>query len=485
MEALVHQIFVIRIEEVVRAGLLSALFHEAEPAAHHVIVLFEDRFIPVRLVQRPGNKDAGVAPAGRALEHVGDHAPGIVDGRDVAHQSVLPLLETALAQPLAQDGRAVGQKHRRRGENARVARPARALARGAVGRDVAEIRAHAPQAVEEKAVHIGAAAFEKAGPRHLGIDGDGRELRLGKVGVRLDLRIAEAEDRKVRLVDVFSVPADVDELLRNAVFVAVAGIKILLGKVAVFVQRLAVPERELLPRLRADADLRIAGEILAEVDHPLAVRRGEETAGKALLLEDRHALGRGKVFIAEVAHGDAVPVADLLASGVIGLALLQIVFAHRPALAGLPALVAYKDRSAADLKLAEQGEIRAVIVAQPVDADAAAIPAVAERDDDLVPAHAQEVRDVIGLHRESLFIGARPGREDEVPYPTAVDHGLIQAVAGDVKDRVLRLLRRKAAAQDRGGLPLVLIVGQLGVDPLRLPGGGQFVSHHSCLKPFR
>ena len=235
----------------------------------------------------------------------------------------------------------------------------------------------------------------------------------------------------MRLINVFSVLADVYALLRDAVFVPVAGVKIFLGKVAVLVQRLAVPERELLTGLRPDADLRIAREILAEVDHPLAVRRGEKAAGKALLLQDRHALGRGKVFIAEVPHGHAVPAVDLLAPGVIGLALLQVIFAHRPALAGLPVLVAAQDRSAADLKLAEQGEIRAVIVAQPVDTDAAAVPAVAERDGDLVLPRAQERGDVIGLHRKTSGILAGARREDEVPDPAAVDRRLIQAVAGD------------------------------------------------------
>ena len=190
--------------------------------------------------------------------------------------------------------------------------------------------------------------------------------------------------------------------MRDTVFVALARVKVFLCKVPVLIERLAVPECQVLPGLRRHTQFGIAGEILPEVDHGLAVRRLEELSLKALLLDDRHALGGGELFVTKVPHGYTVPVADFLHAGVIALALLQVVLPCRPLLAGFPVFVAAEDRLSADLKLAQEGDVLAIEVVQPVDADAAAIPAVAERDSDLVFAGLQQRGDVIGLHRQAL-----------------------------------------------------------------------------------
>ena len=379
MEALVHQILVIRVQKIVRPGLLGTFFAVAHPAAHHVVILFQNRFVAVGFIQRPWDKNTGVAPAGRALQQVGDHAALVVHGGNVLHKPILPLGKTALAQPFAQDRQAVREIHRCRGEDARVARPARTLTGGAVGGNVAEVGAHAPETVQKKTVHIGVSAGKEPGLRHLGIDGDGGKFRVPEIHFRLDFRVAEAENGEGWLVEVLSVLADAGDFLWDAAFVAVARIKVLLGKIPVFVQGLAMPECNRLPGLRVNAQLGIAREILTKVDQRVAVWRGEELSHKTLLLQNGYALGRREVSVVKFAHGHTVPAADLFHPGVICFALLEIVFPRGSLLAGLPALIRAEDDLTVHLQLAEQGQIGAVVIAQTVDAHAAAIPAVAQR----------------------------------------------------------------------------------------------------------
>ena len=111
---------------------------------------------------------------------------------------------------------------------------------------------------------------------------------------------------------------------------------------------------------------------------------GDEPAFESLLFQDRHALGRCEIFPAEVPHGHTVPAGHLLQARVIALALLEIIFPHGSLLAGLPALVAAQDDPAVRLQLTQKRQVAAVVIAQAVDAHAAAVPAVAEGDLQLV-----------------------------------------------------------------------------------------------------
>ena len=177
VEALVCQIFLPGVAFVLRpCVLLCPVFAEGQPAGHHIIVFFQDTRFPVSLIQRPGHQDTGVAPPGAALQHHGNLIPLIVDGRDILHQATLLLCQPAFAQPFAQYGITVHEINGGWREHARVARPAGPLSRRAVGGNIAEIGAHAPQAVLEQTVHIRVSAGEETRLRHPGIHCDGGEL---------------------------------------------------------------------------------------------------------------------------------------------------------------------------------------------------------------------------------------------------------------------------------------------------------------------
>ena len=177
VEALVRQVFFPGIVFILRPCVLPCpVFAEGQPAGHHIVVFFQDGLFPVSLIQRPGNQDTGITPPGAALKHHGNLVPLIVDGRDILHQATLLLCQPAFTQPFAQYGITVHEIDGGGGEYTRVARPAGPLSRRAVGGNIAEIGAHAPQAVLEQTVHIRVSAGEETRLRHPGIHCDGGEL---------------------------------------------------------------------------------------------------------------------------------------------------------------------------------------------------------------------------------------------------------------------------------------------------------------------
>ena len=72
------------------------------------------------------------------------------------------------------------------------------------------------------------------------------------------------------------------------------------------------------------------------------------------------------------------------------LPLLQVIFPDRPVLAGFPFFVTAQERFSVSLQLAKQSNIIAVVIAQAVNANAAAIPAVTEGDSDFILPHMQK-----------------------------------------------------------------------------------------------
>ena len=205
-----------------------------------------------------------------------------------------------------------------------------------------------------------------------------------------------------------------------------------------------MPEGDGLPGFGVHTQLGVARQILAEVDHRLAVGGTDQLSLKALLLENGHALGGREIGIAEILYRHAVPAGDRLQPGVVGLTLLEVVFPRGPLLAGLPALVAAEDGFAVDLQLAEQGQIGAIIIPQAVDAHAAAVPAVAQGDGQLVFTGAQQSAHVIALHREALGIVPGAGGQHEIAHALPVQCRLIEAVAGDEQNGAVSFVRCKS-----------------------------------------
>ena len=175
---------------------------------------------------------------------------------------------------------------------------------------------------------------------------------VGQIGVGFDLGVAEAHDRKVGLEVVFPLFADkLQHLGGAALLVAGAVLEIFLGKVAVFVQRFAAGQLDLLPGTGGQRHFHIAGKVLPKVQHGLTVGRLQQLAGEGFVFQDRHGIhtGDGQV-VAVGAH--TVPASQLaLEPCIVDLALLHIVLADRPALRCLHRSIGNADRFAVHLQL--------------------------------------------------------------------------------------------------------------------------------------
>ena len=101
--------------------------------------------VAVLLVELPRHQHDRVAPAGRAVQLLEEAGPlGDRHRRHVVEVAVVPLGGGEVAQPLPGEAVDVVEVRRRRDEQLPVAGPAGALARRAVGRDVAGVAAEAP-----------------------------------------------------------------------------------------------------------------------------------------------------------------------------------------------------------------------------------------------------------------------------------------------------------------------------------------------------
>ena len=146
----------------------------------------------------------------------------------------------------------------------------------------------------------------------------------------------------------------------------------------------------MLPGLRCQTDLRVAGKILTEIKNRITARCANQFSGKAFLLQSRYAFRGGKVGKAKITHRYTVPERHIFHSGIIVLALLQVIFPDRSVLAGFPFFVTAQEGFSVCFQLAEQGNIIAVVIAQAVNAYAAAIPAVPESDRDFILPYVQK-----------------------------------------------------------------------------------------------
>ena len=207
----------------------------------------------------------------------------------------------------------------------------------------------------------------------------GSKHGIGQIGVGFDLGIAEAHDRKVGLEVVLTLFTDkLQHLGGAALLVAVAVLKVFLGKVAVFVQRFAAGQLDLLPGAGGQRHLHITGDILPKVQHRLAVGRLQQLAGECFVFQNRHGIHAGDGQIITVsAH--TVPAGQFaLKPCIVDLALLHIVLADRPALRCLHRAVRNTDGFAVHLQLKQhaQGITEQITVA--VHTACAAVPAIAE-----------------------------------------------------------------------------------------------------------
>ena len=257
---------------------------------------------------------------------------------------------------------------------------------------------------------------------------------IGQIGVSFDLGIAEAHDRKVGLEVVFPLFADkLQHLGGAALLVAVAILEVFLSKVAVFVQRFAAGQLDLLSGAGGQRHLHITGDILPKVQHGLAVGRLQQLAGECFVFQNRHGVHTGDGQIITVgAH--TVPAGQLaLKPCVIDLALLHIVLADCPALRCLHRAVRNTDGFAVHLQLKQHTQRITEQVSVTVHAARAAVPAVTESNQKLILALVQQRGHIVGLRAKMLVPGKAAGSQNHITNAHAVQPCHIQSLGRDVQ----------------------------------------------------
>ena len=277
----------------------------------------------------------------------------------------------------------------------------------------------------------------------------GSKHSIGQVGVGFDLGVAEAHDGEVGLEVVFPLFADkLQHLGGAALLVAVAILEVFLGKVAVFVQRFAAGQLDLLPCAGGQRHLHITGDILPKVQHGLAVGRLQQLAGEGFVFQNRHGIHTGnRQVIAVGAH--TVPAGQFTFDPcIVDLALLHIVLANRPALRCLHRAIGNADRFAVHLQLKQHAQRITEQVAVTVHAARAAVPAITESNQKLILALVQQRGHIVGLRTKMFVPGKAAGSQHHITNAHAVQPCRVQSLGRDIQP-CLALGRRKVFAQVR------------------------------------
>ena len=236
--------------------------HIIDPAAHRGVLLNQHLAVAVGLVDLPRADDRRVRPAARAAVHplLGrDHMLDFTVGR---------LADGQIAQPFFEKSADVVNIGRGACEHLRVTRPAQPLvALRTVGRHVHKVAALTPDDVFKQAVDVRVGALEPARAFHIGKNDDCcKVFRLYFLRPVVQTQILESVKCKFRLVCAARPVAVIgDRRLGRA--------QILHIDVAVLVEHLEAADRSLVSRFAANGKLHIADQVLAEVDHRVALRR--------------------------------------------------------------------------------------------------------------------------------------------------------------------------------------------------------------------
>ena len=448
-------------------GLLGTTQQKRIPLLHHLVVICKDFAVASALIKGVGHQNGSIAPARRHTEH-GGHVAGAAGGRrNVCHASIRVLVQAAFCQPFFHHRVAIHQSQTGLDEHAHIAGPTGALAGGAVGGDIAEVALLAPHTVFHQLIHIGIAARKAAGDRHLRIDGVGSKLCAGQVDVRFHLCVPEAHDGKAGLVVVLALFAnEFQQLRRAALLVAVPVLKVLLRKVAVLVQCFAAQQLDFLPGVGGQLHLHIASHVLAKVQHGLAVGGAQQPARKGFLLPDGHGVHTGDGQGVRLGLY-AMPAGKLLFQpGIVHFALLQIILANRAALGGLHVVIRNADRLAVHFQLEQDSQFAAEQVTVTIHAGGAAVPAVAQCNEQLVFPLTDKCCHIVGLCPKVLVCGKAAGGKHLVADTLAVQPCRIQPLGGNVQPLAFSRRSSERFAQ--------ITCRAVGLIRLRLPFAGGF-----------
>ena len=448
-------------------SLLGTTQQERIPLLHHLVVVCQNLAVAGTLIKSVGHQNGSIAPARRHTQH-GGHITGAAGGRsNVCHASIRVLVQAAFGQPFFHHRVAIHQGQTGFNEHPHVARPAGTLTGRTVGGDIAEVALLAPHTVLHQLTHIRIAAPKAAGHRHLRIDGMGGKLCAGQVDVRFHLCVPEAHDGKAGLVVVFALFADqFQQLCRAALFVAVPILKVLLCEVAVLVQRFAAEQMDLLTFVGSQLHFYIACHILPEIQNRFSIGCAEQPAREGFLFPDGHGVHANEgERVGRSPH--AVPAGQFsFQPGIVHFALLQIVLADGAALGCFHGIIRNADRLAIHFQLEQDSQFLAEQVAVTIHAGSAAVPAIAQRDEQLVFPLTDKRCHIVGLYPKVLVCGKAAGSKHHIADPLAVQPCRIQTLGGNIQP---------LAFSCRGGEAFPQIACRtVGLIRLRLPFAGGF-----------
>ena len=448
-------------------SLLGTTQQERIPLLHHLVVVCQNLAVAGTLIKSVGHQNGGIAPARRHTEH-GGHITGAAGGRgNVCHASIRVLVQAAFCQPFFHHRVAIHQGQTGFNEHPHVARPAGTLTGRTVSGDIAEVSLLAPHTVLHQPTHISIAAPKTAGDRHLRIDGMGGKLCAGQVDVRFHLCVPEPHDGKAGLIVVFALFADqFQQLCRAALFVAVPILKVLLGEVAVLVQRFAAEQTDLLAFVGGQLHFYIACHILPEIQNRFSIGCAEQPAREGFLFPDGHGVHANEgERVGRSPH--AVPAGQFsFQPGIVHFALLQIVLADGAALGCFHGIIRNADRLAIHFQLEQDSQFLAEQVSVTIHAGSAAVPAIAQCDQQLVFTVTDKRSHIVGLRPKVLVCGKAAGGKHHVADTLAVQPCRIQPLGGNVQPLAL---------PRRGGERFAQITCRaVGLIRLHLPFAGGF-----------
>ena len=217
-------------------------------AAHGIVIFFEDFAVAVGCVHIPRNQYTRIGPTRRAVHrvHVAVHT---THRGNLGEAAVLMLGITEVALILAGKGRVVEQRAGCGAENLRIARPAVALPRGAVGGQVGVVVFGAPHGAVKEFIQQFVGGREPPRALHIGVDGNSRKVCRVKGDFAFDQHILKAENRKYRLVVVASLLADIVHLLQGRRDFGVGDLNVFLRELAAFIKHFAKAQPNALPCL--------------------------------------------------------------------------------------------------------------------------------------------------------------------------------------------------------------------------------------------
>ena len=439
-----------------RAGLSASRIlpvDPVDPVLHHGISFSQFRLVSVCLIQRPRHEGSDIAPDGSAARRVAKIREEVRDGA-VHHD----LLVAKVLKELVEERQRVHVIGRRRCENVRVTGPAKALgALRAVGRNVDEVRALAPDRVLVQTVDLLVACLQISGAVQIRVQHTSAER--GGIGLALpagDLHIPEAEEREPRLHDLRRAVRDEMEFGFCIAVLAVIEVAVL--------HDLAELQLHMRAFRKLCLKLHKSGKILPEVEDGLAGRGVQNFLHRNAVLDhdrqrqtvaERHSeIGSAGILFRVLENAHRLPriLFSFIEQAVDDFAVVNArVLGQRAA--HLPAFVGRDDLLAAvlieNVQLGCSGHAVTEVVGFQLQAEDAHVPAFAAGDGQAVFSFCEFLE-----HKrndlKSLLIVIEIGSQILISHLLAVQRRLKQAGAADIEPGALdRLFNRKGLGEFR------------------------------------